>query len=71
MTVCAPPLMMNISAVSVLAHTKKIKKLEMGLNRYSVAVANGFMKVILVVVQWYLVVMVVSRFALTVSCKTL
>ena len=42
--------MMSISAVSVLVRTKKIKKWEMVLNGYSVAVANGFTKIVLVVV---------------------
>ena len=42
---------MSINVVSALVHTEKIKKREMGLNGYNVAVANGFMKIVLVT-QW-------------------
>ena len=44
-------MMMSIGVVSALVHTEKIKKWEMGLNGYNMAVANGFMKIVLVT-QW-------------------
>ena len=47
---CYPLITMSISVVSALVHTEKIKW-EMGLNGYNVAVANGFMKIVLVT-QW-------------------
>ena len=48
---CYPLMMMSISVMSALVHTEKIKKWEMGLNGYNVAVANGFMRIVLVT-QW-------------------
>ena len=50
-TMCAPPLTISFSAASVLGHGYEEGK-EMGLNGYSVAIANGFTKILLVVAQW-------------------